>query len=111
LPNLSIISTTTDQLFAKFQSLDKDSRDLIIILALLGENDVPANMLLRACQPKKYFDCTGEIKEAVLSNLVPVLACSDKLPRALQNLEKLGLVVSKPGPLNGKSFAIALYLR
>ncbi len=111
-PRSSIISPVrADQHITNFQHLDEESKDLATILVFLGGADVPESMLLRGCQPRRFWSPAGEIEEVPALGLMPALTDADKLTLAIQRLECLALVTSKAGPLGRRSFAIDSSMR
>lgn len=104
--NTSILSETPAQIIKEIGGLDCDSRDLATILTLLGGSGVSETMLLRAGQPRRFWNNSGEIEEENTLDLVPVLTSNARLKSAIQRLESLGLVTCNAGPPTLRSVLI-----
>ncbi len=87
-----MITSLTSSAAVIVQKLDNHSRDLATLLGLLGDANIPKSMLLRAAEPKGFFNRAGEIDYAPPPDLNPLFACKKDLNRALQSLESLAFI-------------------
>ncbi len=67
----------------EFQRLGEGSKELATILVFLGGADVSESMLLRAREPRRFWNRDGEIKKIAALGLVPVLIDANKLTSAI----------------------------
>jgi hypothetical protein len=105
--SLHSYSNSTLELYkTKFDYLDPDSKELATILVFLGRADVPESMLLRGCQPRKFWNPAGEVDEAIMSELVAVFKDADRLQSAVKCLERQALITSKSGSLSERILSL-----
>lgn len=77
---------------AEFQALDYDCRYLATLMVFLGEANVPKMMLLRATEPRTFFNRRGEPDSASAPDLGPVFSDIQKLDSVLDCLQSSALI-------------------
>ncbi len=77
--NPAISPVFPEQRVMEFQRLGEGSKELATILVFLGGADVSESMLLRAREPRRFWNRDGEIKKIAASGLVPLLIDANKL--------------------------------
>ena len=85
-------SSITSDFITAFHELDQNGKDLATLMVLLGKAELPKNILLRATQPRRFFNRKGEPDHAPAPDLGPVFTDSQNLESALTQLEVRALI-------------------